>query len=505
MTEQGGSRPRRRDKDREAATSTGRRRTDRGDRGTPFDHLAEYAGLPRVSGLTASPDGGRLVTTVAEPSADGKRYSSSLWEVDPAGGHPARRLTRSAPGESQPVFLPDGRLLFASRRPDAEAKDDDSEDRVALWLLPEAGEARQMARRGGDVGEVAVARGSGDVVFTALALPGTSTVDEDEARRKARKEAGVTAILHERHPVRHWDHDLGPDESHVLVAGPVAAGEGKLAPVRDLTPQPEGRVEEGLAISPDGRTIAVGWRVDDAPAANRPSLALLDTVSGERRLVEQDDELFGEPAFSPDGLTLACVQEGLGDWEVAPHCTLRLVDARTGEVGRDLLPDTTLRPSGPVFAPDGRSLYFVADDRGHAPAFRLDLTGGEVVRLTSAGAYTNLVVAPDGSALYALRSAVDSPPTPVRLDPARPEQEPRVLLGPAEDPPLPGFLTEVTTTADDGVALRAWLALPDGASPERPAPLLLWIHGGPLEQLERLVLAVEPVADGGARLRGAAS
>ena len=312
MTEQGGSRPRRRDKDREAATSTGRRRTDRGDRGTPFDHLAEYAGLPRVSGLTASPDGGRLVTTVAEPSADGKRYSSSLWEVDPAGGRPARRLTRSAPGESQPVFLPDGRLLFASRRPDAEAKDDDSEDRVALWLLPEAGEARQMARRGGDVGEVAVARGSGDVVFTALALPGTSTVDEDEARRKARKEAGVTAILHERHPVRHWDHDLGPDESHVLVAGPVAAGEGKLAPVRDLTPQPEGRVEEGLAISPDGRTIAVGWRVDDTPAANRPSLALLDTVSGERRLVEQDDELFGEPAFSPDGLTLACVQEGLG-------------------------------------------------------------------------------------------------------------------------------------------------------------------------------------------------
>ena len=28
--------------------------------------------------------------------------------------------------------------------------------------------------------------------------------------------------------------------------------------------------------------------------------------------------------------------------------------------------------------------------------------------------------------------------------------------------------------------MRAWLALPDGATAEHPAPLLLWIHGGPL-------------------------
>ena len=28
--------------------------------------------------------------------------------------------------------------------------------------------------------------------------------------------------------------------------------------------------------------------------------------------------------------------------------------------------------------------------------------------------------------------------------------------------------------------MRSWLALPDGASADSPAPLLLWIHGGPL-------------------------
>jgi dipeptidyl aminopeptidase/acylaminoacyl peptidase len=54
------------------------------------------------------------------------------------------------------------------------------------------------------------------------------------------------------------------------------------------------------------------------------------------------------------------------------------------------------------------------------------------------------------------------------------------LPGPAEAPAIPGRLTEVTATAGDGTPLRAWLALPEGAGADAPAPLLLWIHGGPL-------------------------
>ena len=35
------------------------------------------------------------------------------------------------------------------------------------------------------------------------------------------------------------------------------------------------------------------------------------------------------------------------------------------------------------------------------------------------------------------------------------------------------------TTADDGERIRSWLVLPESASPDRKAPLLLWVHGGP--------------------------
>jgi len=59
----------------------------------------------------------------------------------------------------------------------------------------------------------------------------------------------------------------------------------------------------------------------------------------------------------------------------------------------------------------------LADDGGRRPVFRVDPTDGQVTRVTGDdGAYTDLNPAPDGRYLYALRSAVDSPPTPVRID-----------------------------------------------------------------------------------------
>ena len=127
----------------------------------------------------------------------------------------------------------------------------------------------------------------------------------------------------------------------------------------------------------------------------------------------------------------------------------------------------------------GDALHVTADDAGRRPVFRVTPDSDNPVRLTGDdGCYSDLVAAPDGSALYALRSAIDAPPAPVRLDPAAPDQRPVPLPGPAERPELPGTLTEVTATAADGTPLRAWLALP--ATRDGPAPLLLWIHGGPL-------------------------
>src|ERR687884_2262890 len=112
-----------------------------------FD-LDYYLSLPRVASLALSPDGSRLVTSVATPGPDGKKFTTALWELDPAGQAEPRRLTRSAPGEASAAFLPDGSLLFSSTREDPEAPPDAKPDKevARLWLLPAGGgEARPVA------------------------------------------------------------------------------------------------------------------------------------------------------------------------------------------------------------------------------------------------------------------------------------------------------------------------------------------------------------------------
>ncbi|WP_104523338.1 S9 family peptidase [Blastococcus atacamensis] len=452
---------------------------------SPFHRLADFVAIPRIGALALSPEG-RLAVSLVTLDREGKKWQSALWELDAGGQRPARRLTRSAPGESAPTWAPDGSLLFTSARPDPGAAPSD-EPKPALWRLPaDGGEARPVIARPGGIGAFAVAADSGDVVVVSSTLPGGSEPGDDEERRKARADAGVTAILHEAYPVRYWDSDLGPAVPHVFWAGRLTADEDPIAPavveLRDLTPDalpPNGAGDE-VALSPDGGLLARTDDVPDGPAGRRTRLVLTDTATGETRVLVDDPlaDVYGA-AFSPAGDRLVCVRESMSTYADPPDYTLLLVDVADG-AARELTPDFDRWPSAPQFAADGTAVYFLADEQGRHAVFRVPLDGGEPVRLTGDGAYSHLQVARDGSALFALRSAYDSPPVPVRLDPKAPVQDPSPLPSPATVEHLPGTLQEFTTTAADGAQVQSWLVLPEGASAENPAPLVLWVHGGPL-------------------------
>jgi dipeptidyl aminopeptidase/acylaminoacyl peptidase len=454
---------------------------------TPFHRLADYMALPRIGGLALSVDGSRLAISVQTLDAEKKKWQSALWEVDPAGERPAHRLTRSAPGESSPAWAPDGSLLFTSARPDPGASEN-GDPKPALWVLPAlGGEARPVVTRPAGISGFVVAADSGDVVVASATMPGGSDPEADEERRKKRKDAGVSAVLHDAYPVRYWDHDLGPAAPHLFWAGPVPADAppGTPAPaveLRDLTPEaaPTEGGGDDFTLSPDGRLLARSEQIADGPAGRRSRVVLVDTTDGTTRVLV-DDPLADVYAarFAPDGGRLVCVREQMSTHDEPPNYTLLVVDVADG-AAHDLTPGFDRWPSAPQFAADGTAVYFLADEDGRHAIFRVPLAGGDPVRLTGDGAYSDLQVARDGRALYALRSGYDSPSIPVRLDPETPLQDPTVLPNPGLLGSLPGTLHEVEATAEDGARIQSWLVLPDGASPDSPAPLLLWIHGGPL-------------------------
>ena len=446
---------------------------------TDFDDFSDYLAIPRVTDLVLAPDGSALVATVASLNKDANTFVNALWAIDPAGEQAARRLTRSRKGESGPAFAPDGSVLFVSAR---DADDDD--EPAALWRLPAgAGEARKVLERPGGVTAVKVARDSGTVVVGASVLPGSLDGETDKSRRKARKDAKVGAILHAESPVRVWDHDLGPDETHLLLPNlhdDDRAGADTDADPRDLTPAPGRALDEaGFVATPDGATVVTTWLVPDEPGFPRSRLVAIDSASGEHRILADEPYVFfSEPEVSRDGAFVVCVRTQDSGYDDPPRNSLWLLDLASSD-GRALVDDQELWPVSPVFSSDGTAIFFTADQRGHRPIFRVSVATGAVTRVTGSGHHTNLLVAPDGRTLYALRDLVGSPPAPVRLDGLAIDGEASALPAPG-GVTVPGRVEEVTTAVEDGTEVRAWLALPAGASAEQPAPLLLWIHGGPL-------------------------
>lgn len=475
---------------------------------TPFSDLDQYIALPRVDGIAVSPDGSRVALTVSTLDAEGTGYRRSIWAVrgtDGTAGDTPVRLTRSAKGEGGVAFTRTGDLLFVSGRSDGDGGPDS--DAQQLWLLPATGgEARPVTRLTGGVGGVlGVASAADTVAITADLLPGAGTdrtgvVAADAELRGRRKDRKVQAILHETYPVRYWDHDLGPDETHVLTLDLGALREASTAPTTtpardassddddtkhaypahlpapvDLTPAPARTLDHvDGAVTPDGSTVVAAVAVQEARGA-RSVLVAFDVATGTRTVLFDEQDVDHEtPTLSHDGRTIAWVRTprstpaGANQQEV-------WVAGIDGAGARRIATDWDRWPNELVFTRDDGALLATADQDGRAPVFRLPLDGSAVEQLTHDDwSYSSLRVAEASGAVVALRASWTAPLHPVRI---ATDGTVTPLATPASLPEVPGRLEEVDTTAADGTRVRGWLVLPAG---EGPHPLLLWIHGGPL-------------------------
>ncbi|MDN5763482.1 MAG: prolyl oligopeptidase family serine peptidase, partial [Microlunatus sp.] len=363
-----------------------------------------------------------------------------------------------------------------------EEKDPDDEPDV-LWCLPGVGgEAYAVARRrGGWSGLVAAAEADTMLLSAAAAVSSAdeaehATITADRAKRK------IAAILHEHYPVRLWDHDLGATDVRVLAveleATRNATGDYERIEdaLTDVTPSRGSATGELRGQSADGSMAVLDWTEAARHGAQRQVVVGLDLGAGTSTMLARDEtDDFSGSVISSDGRVVVCVRE-VASTPTRPIDQVLWVVESGSRTGRPLAADWDAWPTPRAISPDSSTVYVTVDERGHAPLYAVDIATGARRRLTEDGSVASVALSRDGATLFAVISSYTDPGSIVAVDTA--SGEVRALRSPVHYPDLPGRCENVTAVAADGTALRGYLLLPNDA--DGPAPLALWVHGGPL-------------------------
>jgi dipeptidyl aminopeptidase/acylaminoacyl peptidase len=227
--------------------------------------------------------------------------------------------------------------------------------------------------------------------------------------------------------------------------------------------------EWGAAVSPDRSEVAyVFWPRDDL---KRSEIRVATIAGGAVRAVTGTVEMQDRtPVWSPDGATIAYISERSGAW--ALHT-----------VGRDGSGDRQLTRDGadygePAWHPDGDRIAVTRGVRNRYAAATVDAASGAVTELEPGGVWG----APQWTASGALIGTYEDHATPPELRLVDERVESVLAPAPLAVKRAPHVTpADVTFPSRDGLEIPGFLLRPRDATPERPAPAIVYPHGGPTD------------------------
>jgi dipeptidyl aminopeptidase/acylaminoacyl peptidase len=436
--------------------------------------------LARVGSPSLSPDGRMAVVAVTRFDMETDKGSADLWLV-PTDGGPARQLTTSPASDSEPTFSPDGRLIaFVSRR--------NEDARAQLWVIPvDGGEARRVTDVPTGVSAPRWFPDSRRIAFLSSVWTDLDTWDAQKARLEQRAKSEMTARVWDRAPFSYWDRFIDDRETHIFVVdttttqvASVTRGSGQSVDFREPS-------VDSYDISPDGLEIAFAGDSSRVGNASNYDVFTVPVAGGAARNLTADNPADdGNPLYSPDGRTLAFVQQRIVGF-YADKARVILVDRATN-ARRELAQQWDRSASDLVWAPDSRALFGAIDDAATRRIHRIPVDGSMPVPVTRANDFAAVdVVAAPGQrrgrtelVMVALRQSFSEPPTLVRVDPRNgtPTQLSRFNDDALRTVQM-GRVESVTYTGSNGAPIQMWVVYPPNFDPSKRHPLFLLLHGGP--------------------------
>lgn len=438
--------------------------------------------MKRVGAPVPSPDGRWLAFSVQEPAYDDKQKASDLWIAPTDGSTGARRLTNSRGGETDLTWDAQGRrLYFVSKR------ESDEVSRIYVLDLAQGGEARALT-------SPKIAARAPRLSPDGRHLAYTVDVPRDPKADKSK----YNVRAYEGFPIRNWDHwlDLSSPRIHVLAltADSEPAGEP-----RDLlegtrlvaSPGYAGRGTSSdpnldVAWSPDGASLVFVASVNRNEAAfafTNEQLWRVSLQGGEPVALTSGRDSWSHPKFAPDGRTLYALRERYTGRPYNHNDLVAIGWPAPGEVRELSRPiDRSVEDFDP--SPDGRRVYFTAEDRGHVQLYAAPTGSGAPVAVSALkeGGFASFAIPQRAkqTLLVGTWESAISPPEIVRYDESRKQLVPLTRFNAAAVAAVDWQpVREFWHQNDRGEQIQSFIVLPPGFDAKKQYPLLVLMHGGP--------------------------
>ncbi|HET8922157.1 MAG TPA: S9 family peptidase [Candidatus Acidoferrum sp.] len=435
--------------------------------------------LREVSDPQLSPDAQWVTYSVKSTLVKEDKHEDRIWMAPTAGGNPIP-LTAEGVSSSHARWSPDGKLIaFLSAR---------SEGKTQVWLLSRlGGDAQRLTDTPQDVDDFVW---SPDGRRLVLQLRDPSPEELEAAKAAKDKDKGAESDKGEKKKAQKpWVIDrlqfkqdeigyLDQRRTHLYVFDLAA---------KSLTQITSGNFDDSEpAWSPDGKLLAfTSNRSQPDPDATYNSdiwmVAADNTDKGAHLTpITTNPGADDTPAWSPDGKWITYVTQL--EPKLFDYATKHLaVSPATGGEAKVLTLSFDRMISTPRFSPDGKFIYFIADDDGAQNLCRIPAGGGEIARPVGGRLMVNDYALAKTGEIVAQVATIDRPDEIYALpgSDGKPRQITRtndVLMGQVKL----SHGEYVHFKSKDGTTISGYLYKPLDYVPGKKYPTILRPHGGPV-------------------------
>ena len=427
--------------------------------------------MGRIGGMNVSPDGKKVVYTVAYYSVPENKSNREVFVMN-ADGSDNKQITKTGFAENEAVWIKGGtKIAFLCNESGSSQ----------LWEMnPDGTDRKRLSDYDKDIEGFAFSPDEKKVLFISQVKTVNSTADKYPDLDKA------TGVIITDLMYKHWDewvttapHPFVADFDGESISNPVDVMEGELF---ESPMKPFGGIEQ-LAWNTTSDKIAYTSRKKtgkEYAISTNSDIYVYDLNTKQTTNITEENKGYDtNPTYSPDGKSIAWLSMERDGYE-ADQNRLMVMNLETGEktfVSKDF--DSNV--DSYCWSADCKRIYFTGVWHGESQVYQIDLANGNKITPLTEGMYDYASVALLGDKLIAQRHSMSMGDEIYSIDLTGDHTVTQLTFENKHiyDQLTMGKVEERWMKTTDGKQMLTWVISPPQFDPNKKYPTLLFCEGGP--------------------------